>query len=103
MLNESRKSASCVERSGNIRVRPKIYVKQKLAEYLGVSSSEIISTDELTNVQARSLMADAEIYFDFCGFLHKSTFLEDDSNFTVSQCIKLIRLQLGEYNYLLGR
>ena len=98
MLSESR-----IEPSENMRVRPEIYVKEKLAEHLDVFADEVANEDEVTNAQARSLMADAERYFDFPGFIHKATFLEEDARFTVLQCIKLIRLQLGEYNYLLGR
>lgn len=80
----------------------KTYVQEKLAERRGVSSNEITYADEITNIQAHDLMADAERYFGFHGFLHESTFLKEDSHFTVLQCIKLIRLQLGEYDFLLG-
>ncbi len=102
MIIESRNKPSCGEHPRDRPMDAKAYVRKKLAEHLDVSSSEIISTDELTNLQACNLMADAEIYFGFHSFLHKSTFLEGDPHFTVLQCIKLIRLQLGEFDYLLG-
>jgi len=101
MINESRKNVSCAGRLGCIQMEPATYVRENLAAYQKIPYSEVLYTDEVTNAQARNLMIDAGRYFNFRVFLHESNFLEEDSRFTVSQCIKLIRLQMGEYNFLL--
>ena len=102
MLIESQKPAVYVEQLEEEEMGPEDYVRKKFVDYRDIFGSEIKDEVGITNVQASNLMADAENYFGFRGFLHKSNFLEEDSHFTVSQCIKLIRLQLGEYKHLLG-
>ena len=99
MIIEVRKTASYVDHSGETRMDAQAYVKKKFGDCLGVSADEITDEDEITNVQAHDLVKDAGRYFNFRYFLHESTFSETNPFFTVSQCIKLIRLQLGGYNY----
>lgn len=79
------------------------YVRENLADYWGVFADEITDEDKMTNVQANALMENAGRYFNFRYFLHESTFSEINPFFTVSQCIKLIRLQLDEYKFLLKK
>ena len=99
MIIKVQKTESYANHSGETRMDPKTYVKKKFGECLGVSADEITDEDEITNVQAHDLVKDAGRYFNFRCFLHESTFSETSPFFSVSQCIKLIRLQLGGYNY----
>jgi hypothetical protein len=99
MTIEARKTASRFEHSGETRMDSKTYVRKKFAECLGVFADEIMDEDEITNVQAHDLIKDAGIYFNFRVFLHSATFSETNPFFTVSQCIKLIRLHLRNYHF----
>lgn len=101
MISEAQKITSCVEYLGELPMDARTYVRENLADYWGVFSNEITDEDKMTNVQADALMRDAGRYFNFRCFLHESTFSETNPFFTVSQCIKLIRLHLDKYKFLL--
>lgn len=99
MLIETRKIAPCVEYLGEIPMDARTYVRENLADCWGVFADEITDEDKITNVQASALLKNAGIYFNFRVFLHSATFSETNPFFTVSQCIKLIRFQLGKYEF----
>ncbi len=103
MIIETRKIAPCVEYLGEIPMDARAYVRESLADCWGVFADEITDKDEITNVQANTLLKNAGRYFDFRVFLHSATFSETNPFFTVSQCIKLIRLHLRDYNFLLDQ